>query len=217
MPGEILKATLHQVRSACALTLALCAGIFNAHSSDVIATAELSGGGGGHFIGSSVQLFVRNGGVTNGSTATVFDSFVLTPDEVGQVFSLDQSVDPDFNLFTSRLTNGVNDQITRISRLSGGGSSGLLASEASFFSTRPPGGNGIDLTGFTIDRIDVKINELSIASPGTDQAHDGIWTDYSIQATLSFIGSPIPEPAGVGVFFAALALMRLFRRPLAAS
>src|SRR5205807_840551 len=131
----------------------------------------------------------------------VFDSFAFTPDQIAQVFSLDQSVDPDFNLFTSRLRNGVNDQITQISRLSGGGSVGALGSEAIFFSTRPPGGNGIDLTGFIIDRIDMKINQLSITSPGTDQAHDGIWTDYSIQATLSFIGSPVPEPSGAALIF----------------
>src|SRR5438552_13352071 len=107
MPGETLNTTFSHVRT-CVFTLALCAGICNAHSSDVIATAELSGGGGSHFIGNSVQLFLRSGGVTNGGTASVFDSFAFTPDQVGQVFSLDQSVDPDFNLFTSRLRNGVN-------------------------------------------------------------------------------------------------------------
>ena len=192
MPNEIPGATLSITRCAWILALALFGGILNARASDVIATAELSRGGS-PVNTNSVQLFVRNGGATNGGTATVFDSFFFTQDQVGQVFSLDQSVDPDFNLFISRLVNGFNDQITIIGRPAGGSSSGLLTSEASFFSTRPPTGNGIDLAGFTIERMDMRINQLSIS------------TSYSIQATLSLIGSPVPEPSGAALIFAGLA------------
>jgi hypothetical protein len=68
----------------------------------------------------SIQLFVRNGGVTNGGTASVFDSF---------------------------------------------------------------------FSGFTIERMEMRINQISIS------------TSYSVQATLSFIGSPVPEPSGVALMF----------------
>jgi hypothetical protein len=179
--------------------LAICAGILDAHSSDVIATAELSAGGS-PVLTNSIQLFVRNGGVTNGGTASVFDSFFFTQNQAGQVFSVDQSVDPDFNLFTSRLMNGFNDQITIISRPAGGSIFGQLTSEANFFNTRPPTGNGIDLTGFTIERMEMRINQISIS------------TSYSVQATLSFIGSPVPEPSGAALIFTGFASAVFWRQ-----
>jgi hypothetical protein len=194
----------------CWIAIVLGSGVLCARS-DLVATAELNGGGGSHFIGTSVQLYVSNGGATNGGTAAVFDALSFTSVNLGQVFSLDQTVDPQFNLFVSRLTNGFNDQITRISRLTGGGSSGLLTSEANFFTTRPPGGNGIDLTGFTIDHIEMRINQISIDSPGRNLQGDGIWTDYSIQATMSFIGSPVPEPSAAALIGAGMVCIALVR------
>jgi len=211
MMGGLLRTTGY-ARGVCAVAVVLCVGNANVRSADIIATAEISGGGGSHFIGNSVQLYVSNGGATNGGGAAIFDSFTFTAAQLGQTFSVDQTVDAQFSAFVSRLTNGFNDQITRISKLTGGGESGLLTSEASFFSTRPAGGNGIDLAGFTIDRIDMTINQISIESPGSNLSGDGNWTDYSIQATLSFIGSQVPEPTGAALIFAGLVCMGFGRR-----
>src|ERR1051325_11049531 len=206
MPDETISATFSRTYAAFMYIVTLCAGVATAHCSGVIATAELAGGVGSGVITNSGLVFVSNGGATNGGTAAIFDSFFFMRSQVGQVFSVDQSVDPQVNLFTSRLTNGFNDLINIVERLPGGGSFGQLTSEASFFSTRPASGNGIDLTGFSIERIDMTINQLSISSPGRDLNHNGIWTDYSVQATLSFIGSPVPEPCGTAIILGGLAV-----------
>jgi hypothetical protein len=57
---------------------------------DVLATAGWTGGGGTHSIRSSVQIYLSNGGATNGGAATIFDSFSFTASQSGQTFSLDQ-------------------------------------------------------------------------------------------------------------------------------
>src|SRR4051812_20244880 len=195
MHVEILKPRFFHLQTICTFIASLGAGIIIAHGSGVIATANLTGGGGSSVVANSAQIFVSSGGPTNGGNATIFDSFFFTTNQVGQVFSLDQSVDPSFNLFISRLTNGTNDLLTIVSKVSGGGIAGANTLESTFLTTPPAGGNGIDLAGFSIQRIDLSLNQLNISSPGSNPNHNGIWTDYSIQATLSFIGSPVPEPS----------------------
>src|SRR5438477_105582 len=55
----------------------------------------------------------------------------------------------------------------------GGGGEGMP--ESQFFAGRP--GTAPDFAGYTIDRVEFQIDSVLIASPGSDQLHDGIWTD----------------------------------------
>src|SRR5262249_45972572 len=73
------------------------------------------------------------------------------------------------------------------------------SSEPFFFTGFPYGGNGIDLGGFQVQRIDLTLNSLVFNSPGSNPRGDGNWTDFNINATLSFIGIvPQPTPPVLG-------------------
>ena len=84
--------------------------------------------------------------------------------------------EPDFAAFAHLLTDGVDESITAcvtLGNFAGSGATG--GAESVFFGGRP--GTAPDFAGYTIDRVEFHIDSVLIASPGSDQNHDGIWTD----------------------------------------
>jgi hypothetical protein len=51
------------------------------------------------------------------------------------------------------------------------------------------GPNGVDLAGYTINRIGFRLDALTFDSPGEDANGNGIWTDYTIQGAFLFEGT----------------------------
>jgi hypothetical protein len=175
-----------------------------------VATADLSWGGGAHAILSPyLQLTVGYNVPTNSPITTLFGQYTFHTNDVGSVFSIDQS-NPGFLPFLARATNGTLDSLT-LNFYPSGSLQGKQLPETSFFTSFPYGGNnGIDLGGFQIQRIDLSLNALNFVTPGSNPNGDGNWTDYNWNITLSFIGV-VPEPSAAAILGCGMLVM-LFRK-----
>jgi hypothetical protein len=110
----------------------------------------------------------------------------FVPGEVGTTVWADAST-PNFDLVAQRLTNGVlGDVGLEVSVAGGGGGPG--GSEPAILGDQV-GPNGVDLAGYTINRIGFRLDALTFDSPGEDANGDGIWTDYAIQGAFLFEGT----------------------------
>ena len=95
---------------------------------------------------------------------------------------------PSFADFVAYVTNGEADGIWHALQMAGGGGGGTGRSEAEFFGSAA-GPSGFDLYGYAIHRIGLRIDAITIESPGSDPNGDGNWTDYSFRGTLVFEGT----------------------------
>ena len=95
----------------------------------------------------------------------------------------------DFRAFVAYLTNGRPDWILETFYLGTASTGGAAISEQSFLGSSV-GPNGLDLQGYIIDRIGLRIDALTISTPGSDPNGDGIWTDSAMRATVLFEGRP---------------------------
>jgi len=102
----------------------------------------------------------------------------------------------------SNLTNGLSDNIRLMNTTPAGGGNNYYAPESSFFSVYPTEWNGIDFQGYHIDNMSLTVNSITFNSPGSDPNHNGQWTDYSINTTLTVNGSVAPEPTTLQLIFA---------------
>ena len=101
----------------------------------------------------------------------------------GKLLTILPAVQTNFSGFVQSLTNGATNRIGLSSDLNG---SSITKPEYLFFQTSM-GTNGLDLQGFRIDRIILRLNDLKLASPGSNPNGDGIWTDYSFGCTVIFV------------------------------
>jgi hypothetical protein len=96
--------------------------------------------------------------------------------------------DPYFNNIVSEITNGVSGLIEAEDRASTGVFRSVYGrSEPQFFDDQV-GPSGVDLAGYTIDRIGFRVDAITIDSPGSDPNGDGIWTDFSLRGAFVFEG-----------------------------
>jgi hypothetical protein len=170
---------------------------------DTLATAQIYGYGGARVIRSAVTVRF---GIDTGLEMVhpIFDTIALTPADVGRLFPITQSQDSDFTALAGVLTDGQPSQIGYRNDING---SGEFARENLFFLSLPAGGNGIDFQGFYIDDIALRLDSLTIASPGRNPNRDGLWTDFSYTATIFVNGTPVPEPTSIALFgFGAIAV-----------
>src|SRR6267142_3555401 len=157
----------------------------------------------------SLQLAFGYVGFVPTNMASIFTQFTFHTNDVGSVFSINQSSDPGFIGFLSRATNGIAENVSYSFTI--GSVTGLHAiysggsSETSFFTSFPYGRNGFDLIGFQVQRIDLTLNSLVFNSPGSNPNGDGNWTDFNINGTLSFIGI-VPEPSAAAILGTGLFL-----------
>lgn len=147
-------------------------------------TGSVSYGTGGVF--ASVPLYY--GDLEGRYDSDPFFFWTLTAADMGTTIYRD-ATDPKFAAFVANLTNGIDDWLV---------SDGVIYSgerESNVFGG-VAGGNGIDLAGFSVARIGVRVDTLSIVSPRPD------WTDVEATLTMVFEVNPsaVPEidPAGMG-------------------
>jgi hypothetical protein len=111
--------------------------------------------------------------------------------DVGGTIWRDASSAPHFNNFVAEMTDGALDDMffeTLALGDGGGGTNAPGATDAEMFSGQA-GLGGVDLLGYAIHRIGLRVEAVSIASPGTDPNGDGIWTDFTADVTFIFEGT----------------------------
>jgi len=127
--------------------------------------------------------------VTPATNAPLFVGTSITAADVGRTFTATQESDPNFNEFAALLTNGKSNKVT----LSFG--SGKLGS-GDLFLTKS-GRLFVQNTGFfgtTIDSVSLRVDSLTLNSPGVNPNGNGDWTDYSFSGVAIVDGEPVPEP-----------------------
>jgi len=128
------------------------------------------------------------------TNAPLFGGTSITSADVGRTFTVTQDTDPNFNNFAALLTDGKPDKVT----LSLG--SGSLDRAGLFLSKsgRLFGGD-TDLFGNTINSVSLRLNSLTLDTPGTNPNNDGIWTDFSFDGTVTVDGQPVATPPATPV------------------
>lgn len=121
--------------------------------------------------------------------APLFVGTSITPADVGRTFTVTQNNDPNFNDFAALLTNGKVNKVT----LSFG--SGTRGSDELFLTKSGRlFGQNMGFFGTTIDSVSLRIDSLTLNSPGDNPNGNGVWTDYSFNGVAIVEGEPVPEP-----------------------
>jgi len=123
----------------------------------------------------SLDISSGNPGCRETGVAIFYQTIIRDGDDHHTLVA-DAGNEPDFAAFTHLLTDGVDEEATWCVFLENVGGGGEGRRESQFFAGRP--GTAPDFAGYTIDRVEFQIDSVLIASPGSDQNHDGIWTDY---------------------------------------
>ncbi|MDP9223294.1 MAG: hypothetical protein M3P18_05475 [Actinomycetota bacterium] len=113
---------------------------------------------------------------------------LLSPIAVSGTTVWTDSSSPYFNDIVSEITNGLPRQIMwEVTEPGGSFRVFSAASERSFLDGQV-GPTGVDLAGYTIDRIGFRVDEVTLDSPGRDPNGDGIWTDFALRGAFVFEG-----------------------------
>src|SRR2546427_1036370 len=156
-----------------------CKGAEEPPRPEILASDPVTLNGAGHTIStgfifsldiSSAAVSCREQGVA------IFYQTIIRDGDDHKTLVADAGDEPDFAAFTHLLTDGVDEQVTRCTFIENVGGGSLGSAESRFFAGRS--GTAPDFAGYTIDRAEFQIDSAWIASPGSDQYHDGIWTDY---------------------------------------
>ena len=141
----------------------------------------------------------------------IFFDVDLTTAGPGDLFVADVST-PGFAVFAERLTNGVDDFLFWEIP----GESITLALTESLLLAAVLGPGQVDFAGFTIDRIELAIGDITFRDNPPAPPPLALPTDsVAVTGTLTVIGTPIPEPstaALVALGTLALAATRRSRR-----
>jgi len=145
---------------------------------------------------------------TPATNAPLFVGTSITPADVGRTLTATQESDPNFNEFAALLTNGKSNKVT----LSFG--SGKLGS-GDLFLTKSGRlfGQNTGFFGTTIDSVSLRVDSLTLNSPGVNPNGNGDWTDYSFSGVAIVDGEPVPEPvSALSTFAFGLAVIGFARR-----
>ena len=119
-------------------------------------------------------------------SSPIFDSLTFSSADAGHVFSITQAQDPDFNSLVAVLVNGQTDVIQLELSFDNFQSIayGFSLEENIFFAPLPAGNNGVDLQGFPIDNIALRLDSVNIGA-----------SSFSIQTTILVDSAAVPEPS----------------------
>jgi hypothetical protein len=143
---------------------------------------------GSHSVWTSAAL-----GLYYPNPTPVLIAYDVTPSQVSRTFSWTADNTPGFSTISALMTDGLDENINIYESGNWGGNSesawltGIFGSSLSM--------NGIDLQGFDISRIDMRVDSLTLTTPGRDLYGDGNWTDIDVSGQILIYGSPVPEPA----------------------
>ncbi len=188
------------VAIAASLLAALLAGPANAA---LLSVSHIFHGGGANEVLDSVHLDVDI--VQDGWPVAQLFSLSINADTAGQWFFFEVSESTN-----AWLTNGQNDRVREEWAYGSGTVTGWRGESGYFLDNR-----AIDFEGFRVDAFALYVWNSTFDTPGDDPNGDGRWTDYSINATLFVVGSPVPVPGGLPLILSAIvALVHGRRRAL---
>ncbi|MFV1958552.1 MAG: hypothetical protein ACC662_03970 [Planctomycetota bacterium] len=118
----------------------------------------------------------------------VFDDHVLTVADAGTTRVASAATDPDFGIVAARLTNGIDDTLCMVSGTHGPASPGDWAAESVWINGGLSGTLVPDAVGHTLTRIQMEVDSVTFASPGSDPNSDGDWTDIRIKGRFVLMG-----------------------------
>lgn len=130
-----------------------------------------------------------------GDAGRLFDDIALSPANTGATFARAAGDDPDFGTIAANLTDGVDEPLAIGFRI--GQDSGFnfpAESDPSTFGL-DAGPGSVDFLGFTVDRIDLVIDELSVTSDATTGTFD-----TALRIHFEIFGErniPVTEPSSV--------------------
>ena len=163
-------------------------------------TFDISGGlfGPGALIRDDINLTLSIGDEFNlppffFSTPNLFEDIVVTPSDVGKIFTASQATDPDFNSFVEILKGSRRSIVTNYAFYfnqnnqregfgTGVGAGPEALSNTSSFASS--GAGPIDFSGYTIDSISLQIDSLTITNAG-QSAGINVLSTVRIEGELS--------------------------------
>lgn len=156
-----------------------CKGVDDSPHPEILASEPVTQpGGSAHAISTGLIFSLDISSVAPGCReqgVAIFYRTIIRDGDDHHTLVADADNEPDFAAFTHLLTDGVDEEATWCVFLENVGGGGEGMPESQFFAGRP--GTAPDFAGYTIDRVEFQIDSVLIASPGSDQLHDGIWTD----------------------------------------
>jgi hypothetical protein len=169
-----------------ALLLGLsCKGLDQPPTVEILASSPVLAQGGAHAILDRMFFALDITSTATGCYETgvaMFYRAIIQNADAHRTLVADATNEPDFAAFTHLLTDGVDETVIRCVGTVGVGSGGEGSKESSFFGRTS--GSAPDFSGYTIDRVEFQIDSVSTASPGSDQGHDGVWTDYYLRGRV---------------------------------
>ena len=191
--------------------------LFHIHpvaAAPLIATATVQGQGGWAAIVPSfagqveviADTLVSPGSVqTIGVPGTKIFQFDFSPANTGQTFFA-SSATPNFFAFAHAFTAPGRAYIAVEGSFDHGGFEGVSSNTAFLDANGAP----VDLHGADITSLTIHIDNFEISIPGADWNHDGNWTDYSLDYTVTI--AYVPEPSGIVLLLCGACAARGLRR-----
>jgi len=137
---------------------------------------------------------IKEIGPSFGDLFSIFKGTIITPSDVGRIFTATQATDSEFNEFVSLLTNGINNFVDINYQELNGSVGGRVGTGENFFINNP---TQTDFFGNTIDSINLQINSFSITRSisGNGFISSSLFAvaTLSINGQPSTISKPVPE------------------------
>src|SRR3954470_22899322 len=161
-----------------------CKGIDQPPTVEILASSPVTTQGGVHAILNTLFFALDINTTSPVCTETgvaIFDRTIIQNTDAQRTLIADANNEPNFAAFTHLLTDGVDEMVTRCMGLFGFGGESEGSKESSFFGRT---GSAPDFSGYTIDRVELQLDSASTTSPGSNQGHDGVWTDYYLRGRV---------------------------------